>query len=163
MPPSHEEQRVSLLLREFLESDARARAGGYTLPNLTLRVEHAISGIEEVRQEVGALAARVNRHGRDIAAIKAHIELDTGESTGSHNIPPGFLEMQRALAEQRTALLAAEQRRFDSGLWWKRAWVKWAMGIGAVLITASVVGCATYVIPRIARGAPAPQQQLKGK
>lgn len=42
-----------------------------------------------------------------------------------------------------------DERRRDSGIWWKRQRWLWAVGVVVALATASVIGCAGYVATRV--------------
>lgn len=112
---------------------------------------------DELRAAVDRIAKRQfereheeDRYRRRLKAAEAELERlsaladgpdwkkDPRDITGVHQV--------RELQEWRKT---EEQRRHDSGIWWKRQRWLWAVGVVVALVTASAIGCAGYVASRV--------------
>lgn len=134
MPPT--DHRTEFLLREFLESFERDQQQGHTLANVRLEMHALRMDFQELTTQQQLMKLRLDRHGRDISAIKRHIALESDDmDTGQHQIE----DLKRALHDQ-------EQQQRDSMIWWKRQrwqWVAAALGALALIILNTLV---TYLM-----------------
>ena len=127
---SSSDPRIDARLKAFLDDKEQEKANDYTLPNLFLAVNQIANNINEVSQEVRLLKQRVDRHGRNIAQIKQHIELepDSGFDSGLHLVE----DLKREIAKKDAEL----KEQHEDHLWWKRSAVKWIVaGIAWIATT----------------------------
>jgi hypothetical protein len=120
MPQS--DPRIDTRLKEFLDDKDNEKQNGYTLPNLFLQVQQVSSNQEETNNEIRLLKSRVDRHGRNIAQIKMHIDMqpDSALDSGLHNVE----ELKRELARKELEI----KERQENSIWWQRSAIKWIIG-----------------------------------
>ena len=122
-------------LKKFLEDADRDKLKGYTNANILTKVEFAISQLNEVNSRVDHIEHRLDRHGREIRAIKERIEYDGELDTGQHSIEA----IQKEVERQRTEHDMERRAKQDEVVWWKRQITMWVVGaIGFLII--QVVG-----------------------
>lgn len=135
-------------LRQFLIEVERERAEGHTIANLQLDVGQLRSDIGELYAEQRLIKLRLDRHGKDIKAIKQHLEWEGAElDTGQHQVE----DLKRHLAAKEAEI---SQRR-DSQIWWKRQktqWIMAAVGGGAILLCSALGSVAWWFIQKTLGG-----------
>lgn len=139
-------------LQSFLEETERERAHGHTIANLRVEINSLRSDVQEVATEQRLQKLRLDRHGRDIRAIKQHLEWSDEEmDTGQHQV----VDLKRALAEKEAEIKA----RRDSGIWWKRQKWQWliaALGAIALVGITTTLGVLGFFIARQLQQPPPP-------
>lgn len=139
-------------LQSFLEETERERAHGHTIANLRVEINSLRSDVQEVATEQRLQKLRLDRHGRDIRAIKQHLEWNDEEmDTGQHQV----VDLKRALAEKEAEIKA----RRDSGIWWKRQKWQWliaALGAIALVGITTTLGVLGFFIARQLQQSPPP-------
>src|SRR5262245_28077553 len=128
MPSS--DPRIDARLKAFLDEKDQEKSEGYTLANILLEVKQLSVTQDEMHQELRLLKTRVDRHGRNIAQIKQHIEIepDSGFDSGLHQVE----DLKREIARKDAEL----KDRRDNSLWWQRSAVKWIVaGIAWIATT----------------------------
>jgi septal ring factor EnvC (AmiA/AmiB activator) len=124
--------RLDAKLADFLSAFERDQNQGNTLANVRLDMHALRLDVQELTTQQQLTKMRVDRHGRDIAAIKNHLSWEGEEmDTGQHQIA----DLKKALHDQESA-------RRDSGIWWKRQRWQWfaaALGAVAVLVLNTLV------------------------
>lgn len=119
-------------LREFLDEHAEDKANGNTIANLRLEVHQIRNDMNELAAEQRVHRLRLDRHGKDIKALKEAVFNRTEEiDTGVHQVE----DLRRHLAEKEAEL----KERRDS-VWWQRQKVTWAVGILAFVGTSTLLG-----------------------
>lgn len=113
MPPS--DPRIDLRLKAFLDDKDEEKANGYTVANLFLEIKQVSIVVDEMNSELRLLKSRVDRHGRNIAAIKQQIDMDSDSSmdSGLHVVE----DLKKQLAKKE-----------EEHQWWRRSAVKWIVG-----------------------------------
>ncbi|SRR5258708_3938622 len=120
MPPS--DPRIDTRLKAFLDDKDQDKAEGYTNANILLEVKQLAIVVDEIVTEQRVQRQRSDRHGRNIAAIKQHIDMESDSSmdSGLHVVE----DLKKELA-----------RKHDEHLWWKRSAVKWFVAGFAWVVT----------------------------
>lgn len=121
-------------LAEFLDDVEKDKRDGRTVANLHFAVEAMRQEVRATRTEVHAVATRqtqmevrLDRHGRDIRAIKERLDFEADEmDTGSHQIAD-----LRAALEQKQAEINS---RHDSMIWWRRQKWQWLVSALSALV-----------------------------
>jgi chromosome segregation ATPase len=131
-------------LAEFLAACARDRDDGHTIANLRIEMHALRSDVNEVSARVHAHELRLDRHGREIRALKQRVDGQHDDTdTGVHQVE----DLRRYMAERELAAKQAEltDRRRDS-LWWKRKKVDWLAAIvgGAAVLTLGAIGTVAW-------------------
>lgn len=139
-------------LQSFLEETERERRHGHTIANLRMEINSLRSDVQEVATEQRLQKLRLDRHGRDIHAIKRHLEWhDDDMDTGQHQVA----DLQRALQQKENEL----KERRDSGIWWKRQkwqWLVAALGAIALVGITTTLGVLGFFIARQLQQPPPP-------
>ena len=130
MPQS--DPRIDARLKAFLDEKEHEKAEGYTAANILLEVKQLALTVDEIVTEQRVQRQRSDRHGRNIAAIKQHIDMspDSALDSGLHVVE----DLKKELA-----------RKNEESLWWKRSVVKWIVaGVAwvATTIAASFISSA---------------------
>lgn len=140
-------------LKEYLDNAQREREGGYTLEGLYREVadfkcvqNERNRQFDELAAEHKALRLRVDRHGRDIRDLKAHVYNRDAEEfdTGVHQVD----DLKRHLAAREAELAETRKAKADEESWWKRKKVEWtaaAIG-GAVALSVGGVGTVAWYL-----------------
>ena len=120
MPPS--DPRIDARLKAFLDEKDHEKAEGYTAANILLEVKQLSLAVDEIASEQRVQRQRSDRHGRNIAAIKQHIDMgpDSTLDSGLHVVE----DLKKELA-----------KKHEAELWWKRSAIKWIVAGIAWLAT----------------------------
>lgn len=143
--------RTDKLLRDFLETEAEARAHGVTLEN----VHRAVLRLAKDRMKDRVTVAT---HGKAIKTLQHQVAMLTNatpavptwraaedEITGSHQVEA----IRRAQVEMEERLDEEDERKREEQIWWTRQIRLWAVGaIGAVLLL-GIGGCVTYTLSEV--------------
>lgn len=122
-------------LTKFLDEAARDRAKGLTLANVLVELKSISARQKEDRSEIGHLRVRVDRHGREIKALKGIAKYDGELDTGQHDVA----EIQREVELQLMRKRVAEHEKNDGEIvWWKRSIVQWIVGAIAFCIVQAI-------------------------
>lgn len=127
----NEDHKLDAQLKQFLEDVNREKARGYTNANIILKIEQMGTQIQEVLERVGYLEHRVDRHGREIRAIKKRIDYEGEIDTGQHDVT----QLQKELERQRMQHDAEQRAKADEVVWWKRQITMWVVaGVGFIIV-----------------------------
>jgi uncharacterized protein (UPF0335 family) len=141
----HESTRLDEQLRRYLEEHERDKSEGNTIGNLRnevrdVKVELHQTGIDvrEVATEQRLMRLRLDRHGREIRALKEKVfHADPDEmDTGVHQVQ----DLKNHLAAKELEL----KERRDS-TWWRRSKIQWAVAAIAATLTMSIGGLGTVL------------------
>jgi type II secretory pathway component PulJ len=117
------------------------------LSKLSHKVDECRHAAERVANEQFQREHEQDRYRRRTKALEAEVERVSTLVDGPNWVrdPRDITGVHAVLDWQKKE----EERRRDSGIWWKRQRWMWAIGAVIALTTASVIGCAGYVATRI--------------
>lgn len=149
---------VESQLREFLEWEERCRREGKTIEALHEKQDSMMRALRRVAKDRLEDKSVLARHGRAIKTLQHQVGLlteaapnvadwraDPSEITGRHDIR----ELAKSYAELEERLDEDEERKRESGLWWKRQGWIWAIAVLTILIGTAASGCVSYIFHRI--------------
>lgn len=137
-------------LKKYLDEVQRERASGYTIEGLyrdfndfKLEQNERNRQIDELESEHRALRIRVDRHGRDIRDIKAHIwQRDPVEfDTGVHQVE----DLRRHLALKEAELSEGKKKVEEDRTWWQRKKVEWLAAVIGASVAIVLGGAGTII------------------
>lgn len=130
-------EQEAILLREFARLNA----------NIGLLRHDQQNNTNEMRAGLAAVTSRLDKHGRRIKALEDKLDhpADDADTTGKYQIDVEMLrhEQQRLMKEQ--------ERRTESGIWWKRQTVMWLVGGVGALVMALLTGAGGLIVWALTR------------
>jgi hypothetical protein len=117
------------------------------LGRLSHKVDECRLAAERVANEQFQREHEQDRYRRRTKALEAEVERVSQLVEGPNWVrdPRDITGVHAVLDWQKKE----EERRRDSGIWWKRQRWLWTMAVVGAVLTAGVVGCAGYVVTHV--------------
>lgn len=141
---------IGSLLREIAQLSTGHSNLHVKVDQLGTMVRRYADKVVQTAMDTARAHRRINALERQVAIMSERPEVpnwhpDPREITGTHQYETLKAQQDDMLAKQ----LAEEERRRDSGIWWRRQRVQWAFLIVAAVFSASMAGCVGYIAYRV--------------